>query len=706
MKRHASMNRIYRVVRGHLPGLVAAALSLVAGLFLAPPAQAGPSGGQVSTGAGTISQAGYRTTIDQTSQNLSINWQGFSIGANETVRFNQPSASSVVLNRIIGQDPSQIVGGLSANGQVFVVNPNGVLFGATAQVNVGALVASTLGLSDANLLAGNYHFESAGGAAGRVLNQGTLTAAPGGYIALLAPDVRNDGQIAVSQGAALLGAGDQLTLHLANGSLLGYRIDQGSLNALVANHQAIRADGGQVFLSAQAADAVSTAVVNNAGVIEAKGITTRGGTIRLEADVISQTGTLDVSGNAAQAGGAIALQARAILDAGTTLANGQDGGSIALAARDAIVQSASSTLQANGARTGGRVSLDGGNSLFSSAAVQARGGQGGSIDVLGQRVVLAAATVDASGTQQGGVIRIGGDWHGANAKLANAQTTLVNGASSVKADGGQGQVVVWSDQKTEDYGRISANHGGSIEVSSKGNLTHAGQADTGPGGSLLLDPANIIIDNSLGPAAFSLIDPHPVAGNGFGTATTVLSGNGNVVVNVGGDSLMANGAGAVYLFNSMTGALLSTLTGSHAGDAVGNGSVTALRNGNFVVTSSQWNSKAGAVTWGSGTQGVSGVVSDSNSLVGSTANDQVGSGGITQLSNGNYVVSSPNWHGKFGAASWGSGLAGVTGFVSSSSKSLVGSHANDQVGVVVTTLGNGNYVLSTALWNTKRGAVT
>ncbi|MGC2047377.1 MAG: filamentous hemagglutinin N-terminal domain-containing protein, partial [Gallionella sp.] len=258
-----------------------------------PMAQAEPTGGQISTGTGTIAQAGATTTITQNTQNLAINWQSFSIGSSEAVRFNQPNASSIALNRVLGQDPSSILGSLNANGQVFVLNPNGVLFGAGSQVNVGGLVASTMRLSDADFMAGNYAFSN-GGAVGSVVNQGSLTAAQGGYIALLAPEVRNEGIITATLGTALLGAGDKVTLNLNNGSLLSYTTDQGSLNALAENRQLIQADGGQVFMSAKAADALSTAVVNNTGIIEARTIQNVGGVIKLMGDM--QSGQVNVSG--------------------------------------------------------------------------------------------------------------------------------------------------------------------------------------------------------------------------------------------------------------------------------------------------------------------------------------------------------------------------------------------------------------------------
>ncbi|MBI2319676.1 MAG: filamentous hemagglutinin N-terminal domain-containing protein, partial [Betaproteobacteria bacterium] len=158
MKRHGSMNRIYRLVwsearnawvaaaetargRGKSSArkLVAAALSLSAGI-----GQAAPIGGQVVAGAGSISQSGATTTIRQSSQNLSLNWKSFNIAPRETVNFLQPSASALAVNRIFDTNGTQILGRLNANGQVWLLNPNGILFGQGAQVNVGALVASTL----------------------------------------------------------------------------------------------------------------------------------------------------------------------------------------------------------------------------------------------------------------------------------------------------------------------------------------------------------------------------------------------------------------------------------------------------------------------------------------------------------------------------------------------------------------------------------
>src|SRR5689334_2887503 len=199
------------------------ALVLAAGMASAQ-ALAGPEGGQVSAGQGSISRSGTTTTIQQNSSRLSINWQSFGVGANETVNFVQPSSSSVALNRVLGTEASQIMGRLNANGQVFLLNPNGVLFGKTAQVSVGGLVASTLGLSDADFMGGRTVLRGTGGV---VRNEGTIRAADGGSIALVGGQVSNEGTLVANLGTVALAAGKQVTLDFAGDGLLKLAVDEG-----------------------------------------------------------------------------------------------------------------------------------------------------------------------------------------------------------------------------------------------------------------------------------------------------------------------------------------------------------------------------------------------------------------------------------------------------------------------------------------------
>lgn len=187
-------------------------------------AWANPTGGVVAAGSATISGGTGSMTINQTSQNAVLNWQSFSIGANEAVRFIQPNSASVALNRVLGNDPSNILGSLTANGKVFLVNPNGILFGRGASVNVGGLVASTLDINNSDFMAGRYKF--AGTSTASIVNQGTIHAADGGYVALLGANVSNEGVIAAKLGSVVLAGGKAMTLDVAGDGLLNLTIDQ------------------------------------------------------------------------------------------------------------------------------------------------------------------------------------------------------------------------------------------------------------------------------------------------------------------------------------------------------------------------------------------------------------------------------------------------------------------------------------------------
>jgi filamentous hemagglutinin family protein len=260
-------------------------------------AYAQPVGGVVSAGSATIGGTSGNMTITQTTPNAAINWQSFGIKAGESVQFVQPSSSSVALNRVTGSDPSSIMGSLTANGKVFLVNPNGILFGQGASVNVGGLVASTLAITDANFMANNYKFSGAG--TGSVVNQGTINATDGGYVALLGANVSNQGVIAAQLGTVALAAGNAVTLDVAGDKLLNVTVDQGAVNALVENGGMIRADGGQVLMTTQAAGSLLANAVNNTGVVQAQTLQNVNGTIKLLGGMGNGTmnvgGTLDAS---------------------------------------------------------------------------------------------------------------------------------------------------------------------------------------------------------------------------------------------------------------------------------------------------------------------------------------------------------------------------------------------------------------------------
>ncbi|HBP6160636.1 TPA: filamentous hemagglutinin N-terminal domain-containing protein [Pseudomonas aeruginosa] len=277
---------------GRGKALVVAGASLL-GLFCQAPAFALPSGATVVSGdAGfQTSTDGRHMVIDQQSHKLITNWNEFSVRADERVSFHQPGQDAVALNRVIGRNGSDIQGRIDANGKVFLVNPNGVVFGKSAQVNVGGLVASTLDLADRDFLAGNYQFSGDSGAT--VSNAGSLKASEGGSIALLGARVSNDGVIQAQLGAVALGAGQGINLNFDGDGLLNLQVDKGSVDALAHNGGLIRADGGQVLMSARSADSLLKTVVNNQGTLEARTLRSAEGRIVLDG---GEQGTVRVAG--------------------------------------------------------------------------------------------------------------------------------------------------------------------------------------------------------------------------------------------------------------------------------------------------------------------------------------------------------------------------------------------------------------------------
>ncbi|MEG8038624.1 filamentous hemagglutinin N-terminal domain-containing protein [Sphingomonas sp. LR60] len=594
--------------------------------------------------------------------------------------------------------------------------------------------------------------------------------------------------------------------------------DSAPFDSAVSNSGRIYAEGGQVRLSASVAEGLLNSVINMSGVIEARGVSTAGGVVELLAGtgsvdipgridatgvgtrdggritvqagnatspdgVASLTGTL-MAGSSAGAGGAIDVTARLAYVGGSLDANGATGGTVGVTAVG-ITQSGSVTATAQGG-AGGTVTLAGAQNItqtagaitsasssagsggtvearagatgrvFTSGTLTATGTTGGTVRILGNDIALAAATVDASGTLgAGGAVLVGGDLHGTGPQTAT--TTLVNGAATLRADGGTrgdgGRVVVWSNSRTDYQGNATARggsiagNGGMIEVSSSDLLKFGGSGDAsavaGKAGSLLLDPKNIVISETTGGlAVFDLIDPNAGTGTGFGDTTAQLA-NGTIVVTKPGDTVGgAADAGSVYYYDPSNGALLSTFQGSHAGDKVGSGtganSGLAFLDPNattdgvsnvpiydntkaYLISSPNWNGNAGALTWVAANGMASGIVGSTNSLVGSTAGDLVGSmdfptsSTFNILASGNVLVRSPNWGGGRGALTFIYASTGLVGNVSSTN-SLVGTltaAANgtgwrgDSVGNGdIVKLANGDVVARSGYWNRMGGALT
>ncbi|GBU17865.1 MULTISPECIES: MBG domain-containing protein [Methylobacterium] len=460
---------------------------LLAGTALTSPASAGelPQGGSVAYGSVGIGQpAGNRLSIQQSSQTAIVNWQGFSIGQGARVDISQPNANAAILNRVTGSTPSTIAGQLNANGQVYLVNPNGIAITPTGTVQAGAFVGSSLDIADDDFKAGRRNFRGNGRSAG-VSNAGSIDIAKGGYAALLGGQVDNSGTISVPLGRVGLGAGERATLDLSGDGFLQVAVpsrDDGSAKALVSHSGRIDAAGGRVTIQAATAREAARNAINLSGVVEARTVGGRSGAIVLGG---GEGGTVTVSGR---------------LDA----------------------------------------------SAPARARTQRAAARGGSVTVTGNDIRLTGARISADGEAGGGRIRIGGDYQGGGS-LQRAATTRVDAASTISADAGRsgdgGSIVIWSDRSTDFAGRISARggaqggNGGDAEVSGKVLLAYTGSADLtaprGRFGTLLLDPYNVTISN----AADSNQAGFAATGNDSVINATTLSNalaTANVTVTTGG----------------------------------------------------------------------------------------------------------------------------------------------------------------------------
>ena len=746
-------------------------------------ALANPSGGSAIVGQASMLNQGNKLTV--TTQNgalgnySAINWQSFSIPAGSTTYFQQPNVSSTSINRVVTNNPSQIFGTLGSNGNLVLVNQSGITVGAGAVVDSAGFTASSLRMSDADALAGRMRFgDGAAGGAG-VSVQGSILARSGDVVLLGTQlDTGKDALIQAPNGSTLLAAGRQIELTgrglegislqvqapvdsaINLGTLKGDAVGifAGTLkHSGLIQASTVSLEGGRVVLkAAQRADL--------GGVIEASG--TVGGSVDVlvthSADpaapgAVIQTGGIDVHG-AIGAGGAVRISADTILSSASINAEGASGGgAIAVQASRYALSTTAAHYSANSVTgQGGDILMSGGLSNYTSGVYSATGVAGGAVTLAGDEIKLAGTRVDVSGTNGGGSIHVGGMMHGAadfaaqGTALGNASSVLASASSSFKADaqqtGNGGEVVLWSDQTLHFGGNISARggatggDGGRAEVSGLTGLRYDGvtnlSAPKGAPGTLFLDPKNITIvaDSGAlaGPSYQEILDPTPGAGEGFGGTQNRVLPSGNLVVSSPLDSTFGTNSGAVYLF-SPTGALMSTLVGSSTGDQVGGyslygygygyayGGLTVLGNGNVLVASKNWSGTRGAVSWMDGVTGalsngsfggvVDGTSGVGNSLTGSTPGDFVGNL-LTPIANNKVLVMTPTWSNQgatsAGAVSWLNGANGKlsdgkSGGPVSISNSLLGSAAGDQVGSGSTTSVSDystytNYVVASPQW--------
>jgi len=533
------MNRIFRVVwnasmgiwqvRSELGGshgkarsaratrraLAAASLSLVGGAALAADL---PTGGAVVAGQGQISQQGSTMTISQGSARMAIDWNSFSIGRGNTVNFVQPSSASVALNRVTGSDVSQIQGALKANGQVFLLNPNGVLFSPTAQVNVGGLLASTLNMNNQDFMSGNYSLQ--GASANAVINQGNIKALNGGTVALVAARVSNAGEISAERGNVLLGAASDVLLDL--GGPIKLQIRKGAIDALIENGGAIRADGGNVLMTAKAAGDLISTVINNDGLVQARTLATgEQGQILLLGDM--ENGRIDIAGK---------------LDASAP--EGGNGGFIETSAAH-VATARAVQIDASAARgQGGHWLIDPYNYTIDASAAT---------NIVNALNVGTSVTV----TTQSNLSGYGSTGSG------SGDITVASAIS--KTLGGDATLTLRADRNIVVNSDISSTSGKLGLTLSAANAANATLGGVDINANIATNGGNIMVGSSTGTQAngfgYALNSSSGSAAVVVERAKTIQSGGGNIVIN--GKSLVGsnNGSysgvtGGVYIMSNAT----------------------------------------------------------------------------------------------------------------------------------------------------------
>lgn len=574
--RHLANSVAYRLANSAAYRLVA--LALVFGGASPLLAQSVlPQGGSVVGGSATIgTPANNALTITQNSQNAIINWNSFSIGRPNTVIFNQPNSSSAILNRVTGNTPSTIAGALRANGRVYLVNPNGIALTSSGTVDVGGgFVASTLGISNEDFMAGKQRFTGNGSSAA-VSNAGKINVGRGGFVALLGGTVSNKGTINVPIGKVGLGSGESATLDLTGDGFLQIAVPTAS-----------KARNGR-------------ALINVSG-----RITANGGSIELKAATVKQAirDAVNVSGS---------LSARSVSGhSGAIVLGGGVGGNIRVAGR--LNTSARRTAKAT---NGGIIAITGNKvAIADNARIMAasKTAKGGAISVTGTEVTIGAATFIASGAAGGGSILIGGSWQGAG-PLAHADAVVVAPGATLRADathdGDGGTVVVWSDGATSVKGILTAvgaglGNGGMIETSGHvldvAGISANASAPSGTAGTWLLDPYNLTVGNSASTATQSPAGTWTSNAGG----SVVLNTDINTVLNAGTNVVLQTSGALGDGFGNGDITINSAITKS----AGGNANLTLLAAGSIIVNAAI-NSTTGAlaVTLNSNRLGAGGYV--------------------------------------------------------------------------------------------------
>ncbi|MCP5405516.1 MAG: filamentous hemagglutinin N-terminal domain-containing protein [Pseudomonadaceae bacterium] len=591
-------------------------LTVASGLLWAAHAAALPQNATVTGGQATLTQSGNQLTVTQSTDRAVLNWDSFNLATGEAAHFALPNANSISLNRVTGGGTSLIDGSLTSNGNLYLLNPQGIMFGAGAAVDVGGLLATTATLSDAAFLSGNT-FAFTGGT-GTVTNHGAIT---GNNIVLAAPTVENHGTLTANGGHVALAGAGAFTIDPVGDNLLTLSPDPAAFATRVANSGHIHVGDGTATLATQLTEAAYTGVVNMDGMVEATGFTTNGGHIILNGNggTTQVAGTLAANSNVANGGTVEVLGNFVDIQTGAALtANGATGGGTVLAGGNyqgkgpqpnaAATRVATGTILAANATdngNGGKVVTWADNTTTFHGTAQARGGanggNGGLIEVSGKQSLAFNGAADTLAPQgRNGMLL----FDPANITITDggpdADDAEVADGTVADTDGGAGDFLI-SEQALEalsagtDITLQATNNitvqdltDDTLALATTGNVTFTADSDTDGSGSFAMNAGDTVTTGGAGltitGAGITLGGLNTSAGSGGAIAITANGGAGPIAL--GGNLTTNNGAITLAGPTTLTadaaltsnGGLLTTtgsLTGAYTlGLNAGSGNIT------------------------------------------------------------------------------------------------------------------------------------
>jgi filamentous hemagglutinin family protein len=649
-------------------------LMLIASGYLLFPIQALPlpTGANVVAGQSQITTSGNQMTITQTTDKAIINWQGYSIDLNEIVRYIQPNANSISLNRVVGIDPSIILGQLIANGRVWIVNPNGIFFGKDAVINVSGILASTLNIKDSDFLSGKYEFtQNQNSLLSAIINKGKIIINDNGYAILVAPLVSNEGLIVANLGKVIIAGTENFVVNFDGNNLINFTISKTSQTP------------GTVLIPSSQITNIIREVVNTPQIIEAGSIIEENGNTYLvgASGTVINTGTIKVDGAEGKNAGTIiidsntatALVPGSLLSASGVGAN-SSGGNIRILSEGNTILPPGVNIIAKGGEisgNGGFVEASAGKNIYLGAKVDTTAVNGD----IGTYLIDPTTLYVADGSRPGGDTYTGGTYGDfLEPPIGSAadyiyETELESATSNITLQAAQNIIV---QNISDDFISIS-NPGISITMQTIGT------------GVISFEDVNDTLQTNNG--AISISNPNGTVALGnlvTGGGTVGILAQSGTVGNINTSSTSASG-----------GALTVTFTGTGT-STIGNIDTSSTNagssGGNIQITGSNVDFTTGTINTSPGAGGTAGTVS----IVAKTLN-----AGDINTGGGNVTLSLSGTDSSFDGISTSGGNISITGGTNYTFDGQLASGG----GTILITSNSGNIVLNNDI-NSSGGDIT